>query len=288
MFCREITSKLAKIFNLKYIEKLAFGSVVSVSILLISFLFFSPLALADDTFGCFDAKVCGEKSLSSSTKYIINRDYDISISRRGSEVTILSFHGGCIEPYTSEISQRLAEHNEWNRYDLKGHIKGTSIPDCYKEEKQRKKNFRILHITSTSFDDPKAISLVKKHPMSVSIHGYSKERDTKPGYQRGTICVGGGNEPQVEKFREYINKSGLALPYPLIPVNARGQDNEEDVCNKLQGTDPKNIVNKNGNRKGLQLELSSGMRQDLANLDDVKFNNLRDVVYGAVAQAMAD
>jgi phage replication-related protein YjqB (UPF0714/DUF867 family) len=289
MFCREITSKLAKIFNFKYIEKLAFVSVVSVSILLISFLFFSPLALADDTFGCFDANVCGEKSLSSSTKYIINRDYDISISRRGSDVTILSFHGGCIEPYTSEISQGLAEQYEWNRYDLKGHIKGTSIPDCYKEEKQQKKNFRILHITSTNFDDPEAISLVEKHPMSVSIHGYSKERDTKPGYMRGTICVGGGNKAQVKKFREYINKSRLALPYPLIPVNARGKDKEEDVCNKLQGTKLKNIVNKNGSGKGgLQLELSSGMRQDLANLDDVKFNSLRDVVYRAVAQAMAD
>jgi hypothetical protein len=90
MFCREITSKLAKIFNLKYIEKLAFVSVVSVSILLMSFLFFSPLALAD-TFDCFDANVCGKKSLSSSTKYIINRDYDISVSRRGSDVTILSY-----------------------------------------------------------------------------------------------------------------------------------------------------------------------------------------------------
>jgi phage replication-related protein YjqB (UPF0714/DUF867 family) len=79
------------------------------------------------------------------------------------------------------------------------------------------------------------------------------------------------------------------LPYPLIPVNARGQDNKEDVCNKLQGTDPENIVNKNGSGKGgLQLELSSGMRQDLAKVDDVKFNSLRDVVYGAVAQAMAD
>ncbi len=288
MFCREITSKLAKIFNLKYIEKLAFVSVVSVSILLINFLFFSPLALAD-IFGCFDAKVCGEKSLSSSTKYIINRDYDISISRRGSDVTILSFHGGCIEPYTSEISQELAEQNEWNRYDLKGHIEGTSIPDCYKEEKQQKKNFKILHIKSTNFDDPEAISLVEKHPRSVSIHGYSKKRDTKPGYQRGTICVGGRNEAQVEKFREYINKSGLALPYPLIPVNARGQNNKEDVCNKLQGTKLKNIVNKNGSGEGgLQLELSSGMRQDLAKVDDVKFNSLRDVVYGAVAQAMAD
>lgn len=288
MFYREITSKLAKIFNLKYVEKSALVRVVLILNLLIIFVFYSPFALAD-TFDCFDTKVCGEKSLSSSTKYTINRDYNISVSKRGSDVTVLSIHGGCIEPYTSEISQRLAEQHTWNRYDFKGHIEGTLTPDCYREEEQQKKNFKILHIKSTNFDDPEAISLVKKHPMSVSFHGYSKKRDSRPGYERGTICVGGGNKSQVEKFIQYINESGLALPYPLIPVDARGRDNEEEVCNGLQGTKRKNIVNKNGSGKGgLQLELSSGMRQDLAELDEVKFNNLRDVVYKAVAQAMAD
>lgn len=79
------------------------------------------------------------------------------------------------------------------------------------------------------------------------------------------------------------------MPYPLIPVDARGRDNEGEVCNGLQGTNPENIVNKNGSKKGgLQIELNYGMRKDLAIGNGAKFNNLRDVIYGAIAETMVE
>jgi phage replication-related protein YjqB (UPF0714/DUF867 family) len=78
-------------------------------------------------------------------------DYEITISKRGSDVTILSFHGGEIEPKTSEISYRLAEKYKWNRYDLNAHGTNTCLDG--------KNNFQRLHITSTNFDDPMPLIL---------------------------------------------------------------------------------------------------------------------------------
>jgi phage replication-related protein YjqB (UPF0714/DUF867 family) len=286
-------TNLANILSFKYIIRSLFLYLsLALIILLVISLSFSPSVLAD-TFCCFDSNVCAKKSLRSSSNYSSPKDYNTFPLDKGSNVTVLSFHGGCIEPYTSEISEQLADKYEWNRYDFQGHVKGTSIIKCYKDteegQQEQQKNFRVLHITSTNFDDPEALKLVKKSDRSVSIHGYSKERDDKPGYETGTICVGGRNEPQVNKFIKYIDteKTRLALPYKLNPIDARQRNNEGGVCNGLQGINSENIVNKNKSKKGgLQLELSYGMRRDLAIATGAKFNNLREIVYGAVAEAM--
>jgi len=272
--------RLAKLLSSRYVRNLVSGVVTGILLAFVSSII-SPLALADD-FCCFDTAECANKSLSSSTDCLNSRDYQVT-SHEGtnSNVTVLSFHGGKIEPHTSEISSKLAEIYGWNRYDLNGD--GTRA--CLGE----KTNFARLHITSTNFDDPKALNLVRAHPKSVAIHGY-RRRD----YEKGTICVGGGNGSQVAKFIKYVNQHKVDLllsntGYQLTPVNATNRSKREEVCGKLQGTDPENIVNKNSRSMGgLQLELSPEMRRDLAKVDEAQFNDLRDVIYGAVAEAMVD
>ncbi len=279
MFNRNITSNLVKVLSRRYIWKLASAVLAGILIGLISSIIWSASARADDFFKCFDANECTQ-ALSSSIDCLNPRDYQITTPNIGSsDVTVLSFHGGKIEPKTSEISKNLAKRYGWNRYDLYGN--GTDA--CL----NGKDNFQKLHITATKFDDPNALKLVKAHHKSVAIHGYRRD-------YRGIICVGGGNHTQVTTFIDYVNEHKSAFQsssggYQLIPVNATLSENQEAVCSGLKGTDPDNIVNKNGSGQGgLQLELSPGMRKDLAKLSEVKFNSLRDVIYDAVAQAMAD
>lgn len=269
--------------------------ILQLAIILVVFVFnliYSTPVLAD-TFGCFEGNACaeGKKALSQSKDYERGKDYNTSLADRSSNVTVLSFHGGCVEPYTSEISKELSERYKWNRYNFKGKLRGTSIPECYEGTEngfqQQRKNFKILHITSTNFDDSEAVGLVKKYALSVSIHGYKIKRDETRGYTTGTICVGGRNKPQVNEFIKYIKNSKADLPYPLIPIDARYRDDKCQVCGLLQGTKPENIVNKNKSGKGgLQIELSYGLRRDLVMGNGAKFENLQNVVYEAVKEAM--
>lgn len=72
--------------------------------------------------------------------------------------------------------------------------------------------------------------------------------------------------------------------YELDPIDAT--DPEKKFCIDIEGTRKCNIVNRNCKGKGLQLELSYGMRMDLANKNEVRFNTLRSIIYGAIKEAM--
>jgi phage replication-related protein YjqB (UPF0714/DUF867 family) len=297
MFSRNRASHLPGLLSRGYIKKLTSIVLAGILIACMSSIILTPLAWADDFFKCFDATKCTQ-ALSSSQTCQEPDDYEITLSKRGSDVTILSFHGGEIEPKTSEISYRLAEKYKWNRYDLNAHGTDTCLDG--------KDNFQRLHITSTNFDDPDALNLVKSYHNSVSIHGYNpsrnKSRNQFKGYPIGTICVGGKNRTQIDAFINYVNEQKSIFEsqpesYRLIPVNANPVEsvssntsiNDKPTCAGLKGDSRRNIVNKNkSNEGGLQVELSLRMRHDLANLDEIKFNSLRDVIYGAIAQAMAN
>ena len=237
----------------------------------------SDSAIAD-YFDCFDRANCSN-ALSRSSTCLNPRDYHTTALDVGSDVTVLSFHGGKIELKTSEIASAIANKYGWNHYDLNAH--GTST--CL----QGQSNFKRLHITATNFDDPEALHIVGTYSKSIAIHGYSNSR----GYPKGTICVGGGNQNQVNAFIDYVNQNKSTFEsspngYPLIAINATSVSGKGEQCYGLKGTSTNNIVNKNAGNGGLQIELSLGMRKDLANLKNTNFNLLRNVIYEGVVKAM--
>ncbi|MEM9217887.1 MAG: poly-gamma-glutamate hydrolase family protein [Cyanobacteria bacterium P01_F01_bin.150] len=236
-------------------------------------LLYPKVAIAD-TFDCYQANQC-DPALGTSRQCVLGRDYTITASQRydKADVIVLSIHGGKIEPHTSQISQALATLYQWNRYDFAGH--GTR--QCLRGNS----NFDILHITSSRFDEPDGIALVKAHPKAVSIHGYGSRRR----YRRGTICVGGKNTNQISAFIEFLEtqRDGFTA-YQLRPIDAT-QAEAGDLCSGLGGTSARNIVNKTKTKKGLQLELGQQMRQDLVNSHS-PYDELRQIFYGAIAHAM--
>jgi len=153
-----------------------------------------------------------------------NKDYKISISDVGSTITIIAPHGGKIEPGTSDIARKIAAE----RYN------------CYCFEGIKKDNNRCLHITSHKFDEPMAVKLVAAALTAVAIHA----------------CT--GNE-------KYIYLGGLDKA--LKDVIADELENRKIIVPKghgrFKGLNPDNICNRGANGKGVQLEITRGLRDEL-------------------------
>lgn len=281
--------------NSRYFKQFLCMVLAAILIAISSIVWASPVQ-ADD-FNCYErgnSGKCSEPLLATSCNQPTNskfrccegvdEDYHIVPPRdRNSDVTVLGIHGGHIEPYTSQISQELADIYKWNYYIFSGHGRKQCLKGL--EGSNEEKNFKRLHITSTNFNHKIALDLVAAHPKSVSIHGYNPELRK---YDKGVICVGGKNKKQINAFIEHVNANSSTFTnsdgYGLNPIDAT--DPEKKLCIDLEGTRKCNIVNRNCKGKGLQLELSYGMRMDLANKNEVRFNTLRSIIYGAIKEAM--
>jgi phage replication-related protein YjqB (UPF0714/DUF867 family) len=209
-------------------------------------------------------------------------DYDVTAPDNGSQVTVLSFHGGNIEANTSRISEEVERRFAWNRYDFDAHAR----PSC-EAEVAGGYDGNKLHITATGFNHSRAVSLVGAHPKAVAIHGYKIERQ----YERGVMCVGGKDDAARNSFISHVRNNAALWDtptnpnrYPLDPVDATTAA-AGTKCSDLRGFEGDNLVNRTSTGRGLQLELHRDFRADLVNTSS-SYNTLRDIFYGAVYQAM--
>jgi len=154
----------------------------------------------------------------------LNKDYRISISDVGSRITIIAPHGGKIEPGTSDIAKKIAA-DRFNYYCFEG----------IKTEKNGR-----LHITSHNFDEPMAVNIISRSQIVVSIHACT-----------GTemfVFLGGLDEVLKEVIAKNLESRGIIVP--------KGHG-------KFKGLNPDNICNRSANKKGVQLEITRGLRDDL-------------------------
>ncbi|WP_020183419.1 poly-gamma-glutamate hydrolase family protein [Methylotenera sp. 1P/1] len=150
--------------------------------------------------------------------------YKIELQHRNTRTAFIAPHGGKIEPGTSEICKQLA--GEYYSYYL--------FEGC------KSANNRDLHVTSSNFDEPQALEFAKSAELIVTVHGLA------------------GDEMLVEV-------GGLAVLYAkdlIDSLNLNGF-NALRPTNTLTGTDRDNICNKGQSGKGLQLEISRGLRDQL-------------------------
>ena len=163
------------------------------------------------------------KSLSGAQKK--GRDFEIRVKKTKSRIAIIAPHGGGIEPGTSEIAKSIAGE-DFTYYSFEG-IKN-------------KDNKKYLHITSTNFDEPGCVEMCKNSDIVLAIHG-TKDKDE-------IAYVGGRHEGLKQKIINELTKAGF---------NAK-----EDTTNH-SGRDAKNICNRGRPKKGLQLEISRGLRKKM-------------------------
>ena len=74
-----------------------------------------------DYYHCFVLGNCSSPSLTGSTRCISGRDYETSVRARTSDVVVLSFHGGRIEPLSSELARAVSDHFGYSFYDFSAH-----------------------------------------------------------------------------------------------------------------------------------------------------------------------
>jgi phage replication-related protein YjqB (UPF0714/DUF867 family) len=150
------------------------------------------------------------------------QDYEVVYRRSDSIFLVMAVHGGAIEPGTSEIADAIAGKN-FSFYTLKG-IKEHGNAD--------------LHIKSTCFDEPQALSLLKRSRIAITVHGRKREGQT--------IYVGGLHLQLKERIIYALEAAGLKVTHQDFP--------------SYKGLNFRNLCNLGQSEAGVQLEISKGLR----------------------------
>lgn len=150
-------------------------------------------------------------------------DYRIIKRAGGSGITVMSIHGGGIEPGTTKIADAVAGKTH-SFYSFSG---------------AKSRGNKRLHITSTRFDEPVGLCLVRKSDTVVTIHGC---RDGE-----SVVYIGGRNIGLGEKLRCALNTAGFT----------------SRPAARLPGMHPQNICNLCRSGSGVQLEISAGLRREM-------------------------
>lgn len=157
-------------------------------------------------------------------------DFRIRLRSGCSAFVVVAPHGGGIERGTSEVADRVA-HGVHGFYAFEG------LKLC---------GNHCLHITSNAFDEPRALALVREAQTVVSIHGAK-------GAERA-VYLGGLDRALRDRIRGGLCGAGFIA--------------DDDPSPTRQGLSPRNICNRGRSGRGVQLELTYGLRQAMfAGLD---------------------
>jgi phage replication-related protein YjqB (UPF0714/DUF867 family) len=170
------------------------------------------------------------------------QDYRIRIELRDPRVLIMAPHGGKIEPTTAEIAAAIAADN-YSFYCFEG-LKTDSRP---------------LHIESHLFDEPRALQVVRKADVVVTIHGQIDQKEE-------FVMVGGLNDSLRSEITRELEGAGFQTRVPT---------------ERLMGTDSQNICNRGKLRRGVQLEVSRKVR-DLLRTDENELQKFTAAVRKAI------
>jgi phage replication-related protein YjqB (UPF0714/DUF867 family) len=151
-----------------------------------------------------------------------NVDFRRRVKQRNSGWLILAPHGGGIEPGTSELAAAIARFNH----------------SLYMFEGIKMSDNKTLHITSTQFDDPQLLKLLNSSNGTIAIHGCSGNEQI--------AYVGGLQDEVRNKIITQLSENGIKATKNSNP--------------SLQGRDINNICNRNSIGKGVQIELTEGLR----------------------------
>jgi phage replication-related protein YjqB (UPF0714/DUF867 family) len=154
-----------------------------------------------------------------------DRDYRIHLRLGASGIAVVAPHGGKIERGTLPIARAIAgeDHTFYGFEGIKSTLKAN----------------RALHVPSNHFDEPRALFAVAKAHRVITLHG-------------------------AKGAEEAIYAGGLDLELRLDMLRAlsgAGFTADHDPSPTRQGRGPTNICNRGQSGRGLQLELTFGLRK---------------------------
>ncbi|HEY9868690.1 MAG TPA: poly-gamma-glutamate hydrolase family protein [Candidatus Obscuribacterales bacterium] len=162
--------------------------------------------------------------LAIKQRFADGRDYRIRYTDRSSWATIISPHGGYIEPGTSAVARAIAG-STYNFFDFQA---------------LRRESAQEFHVTATKFRDPALSKLLETSMVALSVHCMGRHGSP-------VIWLGGLNRRLKELTLAALKEGGFAVD-PDAP--------------RYKGESPQNIVNLPA-RQGVQLELSAELLSSL-------------------------
>ena len=166
-----------------------------------------------------------------------DKNSEITLIDKKSQITIMAIHGGKIESGTSELANELFEQLKSNLYLFESEY----APDYNHQSLQS----GYMHLTSHKFNDPQLLELSKRSKNCLSIHGFPNPKIP--------ICIGGGASQSIKQiFLKYLKPYGACI----------------DCCPPYLGRNAKNVVNQCSDW-GIQLELNPQIRRKI--LEDKNF-----------------
>ena len=154
-------------------------------------------------------------------------DYRVRVYDRGTAVVVVGPHAGGIETGTSELVRQIAGED----------CDDGVLFSEYRFEGLKSSGNSVLHITSTDFDEPNCLWLLRNSMRAVTVHGFS-------GLE-AVVHVGGLDVVLRDRVAAALTTAGFPVAAP--PAN-------------LDGMEPDNITNLAQSGAGVQLELSTGLR----------------------------
>ena len=184
------------------------------------------------------------------TKEHEGRDFTVEIRRTASPFAIVAPHGGRIEPGTFTIASEVA---------------GT-IHSFYGFRGIKPSGNRMLHLTSSLFDDPRVLQIVRSVFTVITVHGCRGEEPM--------MYLGGKDNILILAILDSLRKAGL----PVQPASA----------GNLRGCHPENLCNRGTSGKGVQLEISRGLRELLIVPLASYANRQKTPLFFALIEAISD
>jgi phage replication-related protein YjqB (UPF0714/DUF867 family) len=161
-------------------------------------------------------------------------DYSIQLKDNSKDITIFTVHGGNVSIGTSDLVNNLVSGDKYNYYLFEG-IKNED-------------NFS-MHITSTKFDEPRALNLVQNSENTVSFIGI-KDAGSK-------VYVGGMNKLLAKFISLHLQAGGYEVcDAPAVPSYIAGVMNS-NIVNKNQMLFEKYRIG------GVQISLPRELRDEL-------------------------
>ena len=152
-------------------------------------------------------------------------NYSVKLKKRESNILIVGIHGGGIEPGVSELVGEIAG-NDFSSYLFEG---------------TKKKGNSDLHITSNHFDEPRLLKALKKYEKAIFIHGCKDKKEI--------IYIGGRNYFLGRKLKNELEKKGFRVKLKFF--------------GRFNAKSKRNICNKGKSSKGVQVEISFGLRNKM-------------------------
>ncbi len=152
-------------------------------------------------------------------------DFIVEILPRRSRILVMAPHGGGIEPHTAHLATEIAG----------------GIFSCYLFKGIKARGNRRLHLTSHRFDEPRALRAAGGADWVAAVHG---ERNPAAAY----TMAGGLDRMLAQAVADRLMDAGFEIRSPRGPLAA---------------VHPLNICNRGASGKGVQIEVSAGLRAEL-------------------------